>query len=814
MKMRIRILFACCVSACALASPPPTVESTPSAEVIRDRSGVPHVYADTARALFFAAGYALAQDRLAQWELARRSARGRLAEILGPTMVDADRTARILDHTDEEWQKIVAQLPPDAHEIFMAYRDGMNQYIREVARDPSGKLPYEFKQWGISSVPWSVADYAATVAQSYVYYGTGGGGHELENLAFHDFLSSKFSAGEARTIFDDVLPLNDEDAVAIIRSSGAMPEALATGSPVAALSPQSLDSFLVLQAADEARRSVVHIRRGASRSVVIGPSRSASGHPLMLQSTADGPDVHLVGAGFDTAGFTLPASPVPIMGRGPTFGWLITTGEEDLIDTVAERLRPARPLEYWYKGRWRKMDVRTEVIRVRGARDVHLRVSRTVHGPVTLVDAAQSLAYSRQSAVWNYELDDVAANEKMARARTLTEFEVGVARLRGSFNVQYAGEDGVIAHWHAGRVPVRARGVDPRLPVPGTGEFEWHGLSSFAQWPKAMNPAERYFHVWNNKATPASSFGDSSRYGATFRTYLGRRLIESSDKLSVDDLKDINRKLGESAGGADLSLTSPQFFVKYLRQAVEGDARLTAAVASMAKWNGLYQDKDGDGYYDDPGLAVYRKWCAVAQGMIIGDVIGDWWHKIDDTKYIRYRTDLLYRAVAGSDARTALTFDWYRGRDKQRLLRDSVAKSVAELERQYKSADMNSWRQATYWKYYDDKAAARHPEHSPFPEEEQTGGSTAGQLGLVSDAVFNNGSEEWNALMEISSGTRSFLDVSPTGGQSQFIDIAGRGNSHLDDQIDKHVKFEFKKVPMTRREVEAESEGRITIKPP
>jgi penicillin amidase len=76
-------------------------------EVIRDRWGVPHIYAANTDDLFFAQGYVMAQDRLWQMEMWRREREGRLAEILGPSAVARDRQARLLAYRgpmdDREW---------------------------------------------------------------------------------------------------------------------------------------------------------------------------------------------------------------------------------------------------------------------------------------------------------------------------------------------------------------------------------------------------------------------------------------------------------------------------------------------------------------------------------------------------------------------------------------------------------------------------------------------------------------------------------------------------------------------------------------
>ena len=54
-------------------------------EILRDRWGVPHIYASTVHDLFFAQGYITARDRLFQIDLWRRVGTGKLAEVLGPS---------------------------------------------------------------------------------------------------------------------------------------------------------------------------------------------------------------------------------------------------------------------------------------------------------------------------------------------------------------------------------------------------------------------------------------------------------------------------------------------------------------------------------------------------------------------------------------------------------------------------------------------------------------------------------------------------------------------------------------------------------
>src|ERR1700724_880378 len=58
-------------------------------EILRDRAGVPHVYASSTQDVYFGLGFAMAQDRLWQMDRLRRRALGRQAEILGEAYVES-----------------------------------------------------------------------------------------------------------------------------------------------------------------------------------------------------------------------------------------------------------------------------------------------------------------------------------------------------------------------------------------------------------------------------------------------------------------------------------------------------------------------------------------------------------------------------------------------------------------------------------------------------------------------------------------------------------------------------------------------------
>ena len=123
-------------------------------EVIRDRWGVPHVYAQTTDDLFFAQGFVVAQDRLWQMEMWRRTGEGRLAEVLGEQALRRDIFARLLRYRGDmeaEW----ASYAPDARRIVTAFVRGVNALIALDLADGGARLPVEFSLMGLSPDPWT-----------------------------------------------------------------------------------------------------------------------------------------------------------------------------------------------------------------------------------------------------------------------------------------------------------------------------------------------------------------------------------------------------------------------------------------------------------------------------------------------------------------------------------------------------------------------------------------------------------------------------------------------------------------------------------
>src|ERR1700676_230691 len=122
-------------------------------EIITDRYGVPHIYAQNEDDLFYAQGYVHAQERLWQMELNRRVGSGRLSEIFGEIALEADRFTRRLG-MHRSAAAALDSLPAHSLRILDAYAQGVNASIEQNQHN----LPVEFTILRFKPGPWLITD--------------------------------------------------------------------------------------------------------------------------------------------------------------------------------------------------------------------------------------------------------------------------------------------------------------------------------------------------------------------------------------------------------------------------------------------------------------------------------------------------------------------------------------------------------------------------------------------------------------------------------------------------------------------------------
>jgi acyl-homoserine lactone acylase PvdQ len=158
----------------------------------------------------------------------------------------------------------------------------------------------------------------------------------------------------------------------------------------------------------------------------------------------------------------------------------------------------------------------------------------TVHGPVqgyaTSGGHRVAISFMRSSHGKDVLWELMFRRMTIGQVSGLKSFYSAAATSPFTFNVAYA-DDKNIAAYSAGRLPIRDKRVDPRLPTKGTGQYEWKGFLSANGHPHQANPGSGKLVNWNNK--PARNFGSSDSewsYGSIQRVLMLNAGIDARQK--------------------------------------------------------------------------------------------------------------------------------------------------------------------------------------------------------------------------------------------------------------------------------------------
>src|SRR5262245_15030894 len=353
--------------------------------IYRDEYGVPHIFAETARGLYEAYGYIVAEDRLWQLEVNRRSGRGRLAEIFGAGSVMADRTTRTLGYTDAELDEQFAQLPAADQERFESYVRGLNRYVAAVVvPDPLNKLPFEFHHLGIGVPdPWTAIDaFAFGVREMRGFLERGD--VERSNQALLNNLVLLHGPTAGLEVFNDVHWTNDPEGSATVPQVGAIGKKQHDVPSPSQLAAIGVAAEPIVD--DEAARTILESigvpTSLGSHGWVVSAAHSTEGGPMLFggpQLPFTTPDtvheVQLKGPDVNVAGMSFAGIPTVLIGRTSHIAWTAMTAFFNNVDTYVETLcGEGAGSGYLFNGVCTPYERRTETIQIKGSAPLVLTV--------------------------------------------------------------------------------------------------------------------------------------------------------------------------------------------------------------------------------------------------------------------------------------------------------------------------------------------------------------------------------------------------------------------------------------------------------
>lgn len=789
-------------------------------EILRDRFGVPHIFADGDDDASFALGYVHAQDRLFQMDVTRHLVQGRLAELFGARALRLDRLFRTMDLHGTA-RRLLARSSPQARAALGAYARGVNAGVAALG----GAWPPEFALLSHAFEPARDDDFVG--ALGYMTWGL--------NLSWtFDPLFQRLEERLGRERALELFPWNfggepavhRADAVHLASGAAARVAPLPSDAGVASASLARALAHLALTPDEEQLLALVPSLR-ASNNWVVGPARSASGHALLANDPHLGHglpgiwyEAHLRSRTQDVLGVTLPGLPLVIIGHNRDVAWGFTNVMLDAADFFVEKLDPQHPGEVMHAGRWVKLETREETLHVRGGQDVRLTVRATPHGPLVSdllaaerrtvaeeegrAEAAATTDWPALAYRWTFLADERASDLDgfwlLNRARDWDGFRAAVSRFGAvAQNAVYADRAGHIGLQTTGSIPRLRGNPDGSAFRRGwDGTEEWDGFVPFDENPWTFDPPEGLLSSANNPTLPAGApYYISSQWEPTDRITRIRERLLAKPRLSVADMQALQ---------SDTLLVSARELAPLVVAASDAapvrDARVSAALELLRGWDG---DMRADSAAPTLFAVFYRRlFYALFEDELGPELCRDYRRKANISAI------MMRAALLGGARRFVDRSDTPAVEDRATLLRDTFTAAVGEL-RSSLGGEPASW---SWGRVHT--LELRHPlgrasrllgfyfDRGPFP--------VPGHNSSVAKMEF----DEKDFAVVHGPSMRQITDLGDLDGALAVLPAGQSGlpaSAHYDDMLPLWLSGRYHPFPISRAAVEALADARLVLEP-
>jgi penicillin amidase len=753
-------------------------------EVVRDRWGVPHIYATSLPDVFLAQGFVMGQERTFQTDFLLRLSTGRLAELIGEFAVAIDRFFRTVG-LHRAGRRLMAGY--DARSMMMV-RSMLAGYRAGVAALPA--VPVEYRILELEPSLFAEEDDDEALAAGAAM------------AAFMSWqLSGNWDAELLRVEIAD--RVGYEAMLALFPDSAGEPSVIVPGKD-----PQRRRALEILRSAPLTPKG-----QGSNNWVVAG-SRTASGRPLLANDPhlrAMLPSIwfecHLVAPGLDVRGVTIPCAPGVIIGHTPHHAWGETNVGGDTQDLYLERLSDDGTAAR-HEDAWELLTVHREEISVRGRDEPEvLEVRESRHGPIldSYMVGIGTPHVVEGGIRETYALRWVGADHGVQPSVLLdlaqaTDFASFRSALRGwespGQNFVYADVDGNIGYQCTGLHPIRRHGHDGTLPVPGwTAEFEWDGWVPFDELPWSQNPPQGFIATANQRVHDDSypySLGKDFLPNVRARRIV--RLLGETSLHSAESFARIHRD----------TQSEPARQIGRVMASIEpGDERQKAALGLLDGW-------DGDLGADSVAAGIYEVWCKHIATALLLPKLGE---ELFEHFYGRRQwTNEFQVSVLPALLRYPVA-PWFEPGGvevRDAMLRATLDRALDELTGVL-GEEMEGWRWGALH-----RITFAHP-LAILPGLESLfvagGHEWGGDEQTVSQGMFEPG-EGWDTV--VVSSWRQIVDLADVDASTVTNTVGQSGNPasrHYADQVEDWAHVRYHPAPLSREAVDEIAESRLTLRP-
>ncbi|GFE50185.1 penicillin acylase [Roseobacter cerasinus] len=586
---------------------------TAEVEIVRDNANVPHIFGQSDQDVFYALGYAHAQDRLWQMTMLRRTAQGRLSEVFGTATVEIDTLMRRLDLYTRAVASVDAQ---DARTMQMlrAYATGVNARLDEINTSALGRGAPEMFLFNAPVSAWRPADSLAIIKLM---------GLQLAAHLDEEVLRARMSlALSDPKRLADILPDAPGGGVAALPEYAQIVPGVTRFAENTMLPQHPLSPFK--------RR----IFAGASNAWAAAPSRSASGGTLLandphLEFTA--PAIwYLARLELESGGVigaTIPGMPLVLSGRSEALGWGITSAYMDDQDVHIEQLNPDNPEEYRTPDGFKRFETRGSIITIKDEAPITITLRWTDNGPVLpgthynlgSITPPGHVASLGWTVLSRNDTSMSAAMQLMQAISVREAIRVAEGFLAPAMNLMLV-DRSEIGMKMIGAMPRRDAGHQSqgRLPSPGwIAANRWQGRLPYASNPEFIAPNGGIIGNTNNKVVDRPFPNHVSfDWGDTQRIQRWQRLMQAREVHTRDSFIEAQLDTVSFTARALLPLIGAELWFTG-EAAPEGTPlrQRQRALTLLAGWSGEMNEHM-------PEPLIYAAWLQRLQQRMIQDELG------------------------------------------------------------------------------------------------------------------------------------------------------------------------------------------------
>ncbi|KPU83846.1 penicillin acylase [Marinosulfonomonas sp. PRT-SC04] len=585
---------------------------TEAVEIVRDNANVPHIFGATDTDVFYALGFAHAQDRLWQMTMLRRTVQGRLSEQFGMQTLATDKMMRRFDLYNLAVQSVQVQ---DAATklVLEAYAKGVNAWLTEINKGALGRGAPEFFLFSSQIAPWQPADSIAIIKLMAL---------KMSSHLDQEVLRAQTSLLLPNQRLRDILPDAPGTAIAALPNYASLFPNLPR---YAANTPARRDPLSPFKSRAFA---------GASNAWAAAPKRSAAGGTLLANDphmSFSAPSIwYLARLELKQGGIiggTIPGVPAILVGRSDFLGWGLTAAYVDDLDVYIERLNPDNADEYQTASGFKPFVSRDSIIRIKDATPVTIKLQWSDNGPVlpgSHFDLASITPAGHVTTVAWTALSPVdttmSAVLGMMQSRSIAQALRNTKRyLVPAMNLTLADGD-QIAMKTIGAIPKRDINHQTQGRIPSQGwlaENRWQGRADYADNPEFLNPVGGIIGNTNNK-TVDRPFPRHVSYvwGDTQRILRWKRLMQSREVHTRESFIEAQLDTVSYTARALLPLIAADLWFTG-EAAAEGSKahRRQQALDMLANWNGEMNE-----HLPEP--LIYAAWLRALQERLIKDELG------------------------------------------------------------------------------------------------------------------------------------------------------------------------------------------------